>query len=179
MNYSILVASLADNQRQCNAWYYFHLFVCFADLKQYKNEAVAFCGEKSSWKQNGGAPIVKDFDKLTVELNGPRQGGLDRISGMFEAPQSGVYQVSVFFRFNGNQNSIVSIRKNDVPIDGGKISMSEISLVPSSPDFNVQFNTIQEMSGKSLIITLNKGENIYVHSSNPLKDVTFCVHRIH
>ena len=133
---------------------------------------------KSSWQQRDKGPI-RNFDKLTVELNEPGQGGLDQNSGLFETPQKGPYQVSVFYRFDGNKNSAVSIHKNDVSIIGGKISVDKISLVPSDPDFNVQFTTIQEMSGKSLIVTLNKGENVSIHSSNSLNDVTFCVHRIH
>ena len=99
-------------------------------------------------------------------------------TGIFTSPTSGVFSLSLFFSADNNEGSTeessiesnLYLQKNGNSLDEGRMYSSVFSAKSGKDD---------DSSGRTLLIGLDKGDNVSVYMVNGnIYFVSFCVHSI-
>jgi hypothetical protein len=118
------------------------------------------------------------YDSMTIEQNNYPNGGLDKDTGIFIAPKSGVFATSFFFsadnnKGTGNENAVqatVNFQKNSENLPEGKMFSSVFSTKDSYDD---------DSGGKSILVKLEKDDKLSVFlTEGNLNYVAFCIHSL-
>ena len=118
------------------------------------------------------------YTAFSVEHNDYPNGGLDKATGIFVAPKSGVFATSFFFsadnnKGSGNEDAVqatVHFQKNSENLPEGKMYSSVFSTKDGRDD---------DSGGKSILVQLEKDDELSVFmEEGDLYYISFCIHSL-